>query len=272
MSFKNKEVKRAIRDFERKAENLINAGSRIYQTRVNEFVNLIKSNKVINSIVGPYFEIEIDFEEIENQSGGTGWFNLTLPEDEDRQIAYVLQIMKLSSEGNFNIDKYALHAFAHKSLDHNLSDWNQQVLIPCLQLISDKLQDLIEDEVEGKEEISESVLSIINFGEINAEQGNVAIGQSITQSIETGNISKEIVERALEKEVISTQEEIEGLKEVTSKIEEELSKDTPSKSSLKSFVGKLYEIGQNGLLTIAGNVITNPIWSDAVASYLLNII
>lgn len=26
-----------------------------------------------------------------------------------------------------------------------------------------------------------------------------------------------------------------------------------------------------GLLTIAGNVITNPMWSDAVATYLLNI-
>lgn len=49
MSFTNKERKRPIRAFERIADNLINAGSCIYIIRVNEFVNLIKSNKVINS-------------------------------------------------------------------------------------------------------------------------------------------------------------------------------------------------------------------------------
>lgn len=269
MDFTNKEVKRAIREFERKVQNLVNAGHQIYQTRVSEFINLIKKNKIINLIVGPYFEIDINFKKIENERGG--WFNLNLPDEEELQIAYIIQIMEMSSKGEFNIDMYAVNIFSHKSLDHNLSDWNQQILFPGLQLILDKLHDLVEDNVEGKEKISESKLNIINYGEIHAEQGNVAIGSSIKQNIGIGEVSKKIVKKALEEEIIS-REEVDKLKEVTDKIQKELNKDIPSKSNLQPLANSLYSIGKKSLLAISGKIINDPTWSDATAGFLMSLI
>jgi hypothetical protein len=267
MDFSSKKVKRSIRKFQRKVTNLSNAGHQVYQTRINELVNLINGNEIINYIVGSYFEIEVDFDEIENNRGG--WINLNLPEEEDLQIAYVFQILKKSKEGEFRIADYAHHIFRNKNLNYNINEWNTQILIPCLQTVLDKLNDLIEDEVEGKDVVSSSQLSIINYGDISAEQGNIALGKEITQKVEIDNISDIIVERAVEKNVIS-EEEREKVRKVSKTVEEELKKDFPSKSKLKSFAENFFDIGKKALLGITLDVITDPNWIKAVNEFLMS--
>ena len=267
MNYQSKDVKRSIRNFKRKVDNLVNAGHHIYQTRVNELVNLINDDEVIRSIVGPYLEIDINFDEIENERAG--WFNLKLPEDETLQIAYVLQILNKSKEGEFQIDMYAHNIFRHQNLNHNISEWNNQILIPCLHILIDKLSDLIEDQVEGKEVVSSSSLKIVNYGNITAKQGNVGIGNNIEQSINLDNISEVIVNKAIEKEIIG-EDKIEETKEVANELEIELKKDFPSQTVLKSIVESFYNIGKKALVSLIVNMISNPDFTLAVVNFFSN--
>src|SRR5690606_4956099 len=205
MEFSQIEVKRAIRDFEKAIDSLQTAGFKVYSTRVRELINLITQNKVLSSIVGSYLVMEVDFRSIENAPHGD-WFDLKLPEDRDLQIAYVLQIMKRSSEGEFSIENYSFQIFALKGLNDNIYEWNHQILFPCLDVLRDKLNDLVEDEVEGKEQVDSASLQIINYGNISAKNGNVAFGKDISQSITIGQLSDEVIKKALEQGFIKNEQ------------------------------------------------------------------
>lgn len=269
MEFSQKEIKRAIRDFEKTIHSLQYAGHKVYSTRVKELIGLIKQNKVINSIVGPYLFMDIDFESIENSSGG--WFELQLPEEKDLQIAYVLQVMKRASEGEFTIETYALNIFVAKKLNENIRLWNEQILFPCLDNLMDKLNDLIEDEVEGKDHIESGSLQVINYGSISADHGNVALGENITQILKVGELSDELVKKAIEQGVID-QSQVNEVKETTNEIQDELEKTNPSENNLQSLASSIYDIGSKGLLRLSTNVINNPKWGEAVTSFLLGLV
>ncbi|MCY9112498.1 hypothetical protein MOE45_15665 [Bacillus atrophaeus] len=58
--FTEKEVKRAIRDFESAVHDVINAGYTTYQAKIKRLVDLSKSNRVISFIVGPIFALNVD--------------------------------------------------------------------------------------------------------------------------------------------------------------------------------------------------------------------
>lgn len=211
--------------------------------------------------------MDINFEEIQKDQGG--WINLKLPEDENLQIGYVLQILKTSYEGEFKIDMYAHRIFRNKNLNYNISEWNSQILVPCLQILLDKLNDIIEDEVEGNEVVSSSSLKIINYGSISAEQGNVAIGNNINQDINIENISNQIIERALAEEVIE-EDKVDKVQEASNELGEELKKEKPSKSKLQSIINLLYGIGKKALIAIVVDVMNNPKLTEEVANFLLN--
>lgn len=269
MEFTNKEVRRAIRDFNSKVEQLAAANHHVYGTRVREFIHEIENNQVLKTIINPYMEMEVNFNAIEGQHAGD-WFNFNLPSDTDEQIAYVLQIMKRSSIGEFPIENYAFHIFRQKKLNDNISSWNSQILIPVLDKLHLKLEDLLEDEVEGKDQIPEAKLQIINNGTITAQQGNVAIGKEITQKINQDNISNEIVEKALQDQVIS-KEQAPQLKEITDKIENELNKENPSQVSLEKLISRLYDLGEKALIKITTDLVNFPIWTNAVNDFLLQL-
>lgn len=271
MDIDKKEVLRATRDFSKAINSLQAAGSQLYQTRVNEFIYLIRENRVLYYIIGPYLKMEVNFKEIENERGG--WFDLRLPSNQDLQIAYVLQVMNQSIKGDTAIDTYALHIFRQTNINSNLAKWNQQILFPCLDILQDKINDLIEDEVdvEGKEEVSTASLQIINYGNITSEKGNIAIGKDITQTFTMGELSNELIKQALEKNLI-TEEQVDEVKTVTDAMEIELQDDNPNPSKLKQFAEKLYGIGSKGLLSLTTAVVTNPHWGEAVTTFLFSLI
>jgi len=269
MELSQKEIKRAIRDFEKSIHSLRSADHNVYSTRVKELIGLIEQNKVINSIVGPYLVMDMNFESIENSFGG--WFDLQLPEEKDLQIGYVLQIMKRASEGEFSIETYALNIFRVKKLNENIRLWNEQILFPCLDKLMDKLDGLIEDEIDGKDQIEARSLQVINYGSISANHGNVALGKEITQKLDVKNLPEELVRKALEQEIID-QSQVNGVKATTYEIQKELEKTNPSESNLQKLASSIYDRGSKGLLSLSTNVINNPKWGEAVTNFLFGLV
>lgn len=268
MEFSQKDIKRAIRDFGRAIENLHAAGHTVYDTRVVEFINLVKDNAVLNHIVGPYLALEVDYSKVFPETHGIARFKL--PSDKEIQIAYVLQTMLSCAEGPRRVSDHAFMIFRKSSFNENLFQWNQEILFPCLNELMVKLDDLIEDEVEGNERVEASSLQIVNYGTITARNSNVAIGKDITQAIKTG-VSDEIVKQALEQKMID-EGQVASVKEVTDEIEAELQSENPSQGKLKELAGKLFDLGKKGLLNVANSVIDDPQWVTAVSSYLMSLI
>ncbi|MEK4381163.1 hypothetical protein NSS70_04495 [Aeribacillus sp. FSL K6-2848] len=136
--------------------------------------------------------------------------------------------------------------------------------------LSYRLNDLIEDEVTGKEEVSTAALQIFNFGSITASQGsNVAIGKDIQQSVSYENIVNKIMDKVRTERIVS-EDKLPEIEEVANEIEEEINKTEPSPSKLKQLAGKLYNIGETALLKVVSTVVTDPRWGQAVAETLMN--
>jgi hypothetical protein len=269
MEFSQKEIKRAIRDFQSTIHSLQAAGHNVYSTRVKELITLITQNRVVNSIVGPYLVMDIDFNSIENEGGG--WFELQLPAEQDLQIAYALQVMKRASEGEYDIETYAFNIFRQRRLNDNISNWNRQILFPCLDNLVYKLNDLIEDEVDGKDQIEAGSLQIINYGSISAEQGNIAVGKDITQTLNVGELVDELIEKAIEQGIIN-QSQVGEVKATADEIQNELEKNTPSKGKLQELASNIYDIGSKGLLSLSTNIISDPRWGEAVTGFLFGLV
>lgn len=269
IGYSTKEVKRSIRDFGLHTQALLTGDLHTYQSRVNQFVQFIEQNHIIHAIVQPFIEKPLDFEKIIPR-GVSGWIDLQLPKTFDDQLAFVIQIMKKSSNGGLPMESFAAEIFAQNSYNENIRRFNTQVVSPCLQQLLYKLDDLIEDEVEGKENVSPAALQIINYGTITArEGGNVAIGQQITQTSNYTNKVEGVLKEAKEQGIISTEneQEVQGILE---EVQNELENQQPEKGKLKTLCGKLYDVGKNGLVRITTDVINNPQWGQVVADFLLS--
>ncbi|PHD43191.1 hypothetical protein COF67_27320 [Bacillus toyonensis] len=269
MSFSTKDVKRSIRDFDLHTQTLLNGELQTYQSRVNQFIQYIQRNHIIYSIVQPLMEKKLDFNEIMPRNL-SGWIDLKLPSTFDDQLAFVLQIMRKSSENEFAMESFAAEIFVEKSYNNNIRRFNTQVVSPCLQQLLYKLNDLIEDEVEGKEIVSPAALQIFNYGTITArEGGNVAIGQQITQTSNYTNIVEGVLKEAKEQGLITSEneQEVQGILE---EVQNELENQQPEKGKLKTLCDKLYDVGKAGLVKITTDVINNPQWGQIVTDLLFS--
>ncbi|MED3396193.1 hypothetical protein [Bacillus wiedmannii] len=271
MKFSQKDINRSIRDFDTAIRNLRIAGFQVYQARTVELINLIKTNQILNVIVGPYLKMKVDYNEIfPNRNGFLLGFHL--PTDEVIQTAYVLQVMDEGASGKEEVEDHAFSIYQKSSMDENLRLWNDEILFPCLTRIMQQLEDLIEDEVAGKSQVESSNLQIFNYGSITATNGNVAVGNDISQTISTNTgVSDEIIKMALKQNAIES-EQVPVVKEITDEIQTELQNESPSQGKLKDLAGKLFDIGNKGLLNAANNVINDPQWSSAVTTYLMGLI
>jgi hypothetical protein len=271
MNFTEKEVKRAIRTFDMAATDIVNAGYNTYKARIKRFVEIMENNNVINSIISPLLTIELNFEEIHHSHNGYWISELRLPTDINQQLAYVLKIFVSVSQGELHLDDLTSKIYKRKSFEDNIQSWIYEVASPCLRELSYRLQDLVEDEVEGKEEVQSSALQIVNYGTITAEQGSaVAIGKDIQQTVTYKNIVNEIIEK-VKAENIVPEAKLPEVEKVTKEIEEEINNANPSPTKLKQFANKLYEIGQTGLLKAASTIIADPRWGQAVADTLMTV-
>ncbi|MEB9165279.1 hypothetical protein P4H78_25565, partial [Bacillus cereus] len=123
MGYSTKDVKRSIRDFGLHTQSLLTGDLHTYQSRVNQFVQLIEQNHIIHAIVQPFIEKPLDFEKIIPRNL-SGWIELQLPTTFDDQLAFVLQIMKRSSTGEFPMESFAADIFAQNSYNENIRRFN----------------------------------------------------------------------------------------------------------------------------------------------------
>lgn len=156
MIFEEKEVKRAVRDFDFIVQAISLAENKgLYLSRLRSLFSIIKMNDFLEEIFSPY--LEMDPEEIENGD----WFygiEINLPADLDLEIAYVLQSAEKLSNDNKQVEFMISNVFSEQretpvSIE-TIQHWSEQLLMPTLEKISNELNDLIEDKVQGKKTIT----------------------------------------------------------------------------------------------------------------------
>ncbi|WP_339307668.1 hypothetical protein [Paenibacillus sp. FSL R5-0519] len=267
-TFTQKEVKRAIRDFEVIATSLLNASSTHFSARVTQFIDFIERNLVINSVLGEYLNLPIKIEDIESDE--SGWLQVSLPSEMDYQIAYILQTLVSFRRDENAVINYTFHLYKNKGIDYNIQLFNEDMLQPIVREIFNRLEDLVEDEVEGKDNIPSSSLSITHIGDIIAHTGsNIAVGKNITQNLKTGDIRTEIIDKLKEQGAIP-EDKISEVEPIIAEIEEVLSDESnPNSGKLKDLVGKVYNLGKNAALTVFKDTIKDPRWSSAIADFFL---
>ncbi|WP_342575496.1 hypothetical protein MHH37_06585 [Solibacillus sp. FSL K6-1781] len=270
-NFPASSVKRAIRDFDSAAADVLGSNFQTYKVRIKTFYNLIENNEIIKFIVGPLLEVKVDLNEIYKNGNGFWIRELNLPSDLDGQLAYVLQLFKDVANGSNELESITYRIYKDKRIEANILSWLSDVARPCFRELSYKLEDLIEDEVEGKDSVSETSLKIFNYGSITASNGSsVAIGKDIQQSISYKNVANEIMERVKAERIVS-EEKLPDIEETAKEIEEEINKANPSPGKLKQLAGKVYDIGETALLKVISTTVSDPRWGQAVADTLMNI-
>lgn len=250
MTFSSKEVKRAIRDLENAASDLLNASYATHKARVNRLIELLESNLVLIYIVKPLLEMPVDTNEIEQEN------DLYLPTNINEQIAYILQLLKRASNNQVDLDIFGMVVFGEHSASQGIFILNNEVIRPCLRELLLKLEDLIEDEVAGKEQINPNNLQIFNWGNISANGGNIAIGQDISQKIEVEHFPEKIVSAFLNAGF--SLEKIDAVRPAIEQLDTELKKKEVEVPVLKRILAKIYEIGEKSMIQIITNLITKP--------------
>ncbi|OWP58528.1 hypothetical protein ETZ92_019320 [Bacillus velezensis] len=267
MEFSEKEVKRSVRNFESAVQDIVQAGYKTYRSRIKTLMGLCKDDPVINSIVTPFFSMPIELERIHVKD--FDWIILNLPSNLDEQIAYVLTVFKQVAESELSLEDLSFEIFQEHNVQANIQRYISQVAFPCLRELNHRLNDLIEDQVDGKKEIPRADLNIINYGTLNAERGaNIAIGKDIHQSIQNKSIKEEILKKVRESNLVP-EESIDVVEEVATELEQELSQSKPSESKLKELARKVYDIGEQGILKIFRNAVDDPRWGQALLDMIL---
>lgn len=194
---------------------------------------------------------------------------LNLPSNLDEQIAYVLTVFKQVAEEEISLQNLSYKLFGYRGFGENIKSYISQIAFPCLRELKFRLNDLIEDQVDGKKEILSAELNIINYGTLNAHRGsNIAIGKDINQSIHYKNIKEDIVKEVRESRLLS-EESISEVEEVATELEQELSQSVPSASKLKELARKVYDIGEQGIIKIFRTVVDDPRWGQALLDTIL---
>lgn len=271
--YTEREVKRSIRNLQLSIEDIISTNSATYRTKIGGFVELTKTDTIIKRIVNPFREEDIDLDAIHHSRNGFRVDEIRLPLSVDGRIAYIVQVFEKVVNENFPLDKFAYAIYGHRSLSDNVNEYLHDIAIPRLKELQYKLDDLIEDEVEGKGEVSQASIQLINHGTIKAQHGsNIALGKDIQQrtSYNSGEIANEIIEMVKQEGLISI-ERIPEVERLANEVQNEIVKDEASQGKLKELAGKVYEIGEQGLLKIFTTVVTDPRWGQVVAETLMNI-
>lgn len=177
------EIKRAIRDFSQIANDYLHSHYDSHHNNLHRFFMFAYGNEVIKQIIEPLMKMQVDLDNIFITSNGFWIRNVNLPVDKNERIAVVLQLMDMERKKEISFENISLRMNPReKNLPRLLAIFNRDIIAPVIRDLFVKLNDFIEDELEQKDEVPNSVLNIF-YGSIIAEQGaNVAIGQSITQT------------------------------------------------------------------------------------------
>ena len=264
MNFKKKRIERSVREFRDLIQNILSANSQLYQDRIEKLVTFIKQDEVMQWLIQPFLEIELDYEDHVKKNKG-GWTELSLPQSKDDEIAFTLSLLVASVENDFDMKNWAFQNFNKKSVSEGIYELNQQLLRPTFKEIFNRLDDLMEDVVEDKNEIDAANLTIIKVGNINATNSNVAVGQNNKQKVQIG-LKDEIVKELLEKGI-----EFKKIESISSDLDnfiEEAQKDNPDEGKLKKFFKPIFDVGKQVAANVITGVFQKPEVIAAISGYV----
>lgn len=272
-NYTEREVKTSIRRLNSAISDIVTASYATYRAKIKSFVELSYSDPIINSIVEPFRTIDVDFNKIHGDTMG-GWVHeVKLPTDINKRIAYIIHLFDKESQKARTLEGLAFTIYQDRKIESNIRNFLYDIAKPQLVELIHMLDDLIEDEVQGQQSIPESALQIINHGTITAHHGSsIALGKDIQQTISynSGNIANEIVAKAKIEGVIPEGKTFE-VEELANEVQNEIEKDEPSPGKLKQLAGKIYDIGEQGLLKVFTTIVTDPRWGQVAAETLMNI-
>lgn len=164
MKVNKKNIKRAVRDFEFIVLALNLAENKgLYLSRLRSLIAMIKMDCVLSKILYPYLEVDLNKEEIEIGD----WFHgmeIHLPTDVDLEIAYILQTAEKLSNDHQQTKHLISIVFSEtkeKPLKMSvIQNWHKQLLSPTLEQLSNKLNDVMEDQFDGKETVTLEAIQI----------------------------------------------------------------------------------------------------------------
>src|SRR5690606_14757089 len=111
-----------------------------------------------------------------------GWGELTIPRSVDIHIALMLKLSEDFISNKLSITQITLTFYKDSSINNNLYSSNSTSVQPALRELINRINDFVEDEVEGKEEVEYSKIQIFHIGSITNRDGNIALGENISIS------------------------------------------------------------------------------------------
>jgi hypothetical protein len=150
------------------------------------------------------------------------------------------------------------HTSASSHINDNLSQFNIAFVQPALRELINKIDDFVEDEVEGKDEIDYGNIQVFNIGTISNKNGNVALGSNINinQNIKIENLTDEFAKAILDEgftlsQLDNVRNEVEELKKLI--IENDI-----NESKIKNIFSKIVSVGGKVMAEILLQLISKP--------------
>ena len=183
MSFEKVQINRAVEEMKECLSNILNSERDQYALRIRQLFRKINDNEILGCIIKPYFDLELD----EENTGfiGTGHHmkcDFIIPENEDEEIALILNVLKYMAENENAIEGGPFSIYMKNSYDENLYLFNKNIVEPAFNKLYRKLQYKLEDiNMTKSERVEAGDITIINVSQINATNSMVALGKQITQ-------------------------------------------------------------------------------------------
>jgi hypothetical protein len=192
MKYEKRHINRAIGELSECLSNILNAERDQYALRIRQLFLTIKNNEILDFIIKPYLDLQLDEEKV--GFIGTGHSmkcDFVIPENEDEEIALILEVLKFMAENESAVEGGPFSIYMKNSYDENLYLFNQNIVEPAFKKLQRKLQYKIDDiSIVQENTIDAGDITIINIGKIDADHSMVAIGKNIKQQNE--NVFEEI--------------------------------------------------------------------------------
>jgi hypothetical protein len=217
MKYEKKHINRAITELTECINNILNAEQDQYALRIKQLLLTIRNNEILNFIITPYLNLQLDDENIGFiKTGHHIKCDFVIPEDDDEEIALILEVLKRMAENERNIKDGPYSIYMKNSYDENFYLFNKNVVEPAFNKLLRKLQYKIEDIGDIQEDkIEAGEITIINIGKITADKSMIAIGKNISQQNENifekirDDINKNIEDESVRNELLSYLTEME---------------------------------------------------------------
>ena len=231
MKYEKKNINRAVYELKECLANILNADRNQYDLRIRQLLLTIKNNEIMNTIIMPYLDLNLDMDKFGLIDTGYSQCDFNIPENEDEEISLILQTLKSMTEIEGSIDGWTWSIYNQNSFDENLFLFNKKIIEPAFNKLLRKLQYKLEDiSAINEEKIEAGDITIINIKEFKANHSMIAMGKNIKQQSE--NIFDEI------RNEISSKVENENDKNELLSCVNEMEKSKDNKEVFRTFYNK----------------------------------